>query len=326
MKLPFARQSKAEAELVEMAGRIPSRSYGFVRARELEGTYPGPPNIGFWLVTGQRIAKGWGRAMESDWPYDPSQWPPSEPPGMDALAKAHRMRSYCRCRTLDECRTVLRSEGGLISAAFEIDDSWVGSKGVIEDPRLHRPQMNHSIVLVGFDDDQQILRFVHSWGPGWGDEGLGSLPYRYWSERLLEAWVLDERQAAEVGPSSKEYVIIRREATDPWGDTVRLVEVEDPVNDEMMAWVILRQSASQLEIDDFFVRPEFRRRGHGRRLAREVNVIRSESDLPLRAWIPHVDARRTKAQDAVFRRMGLRRSNSSERWAAGCAVDARIRG
>jgi GNAT superfamily N-acetyltransferase len=227
---------------------------------------------------------------------------------------------------LAECKTALQGDSGLVSAAFEIDDSWIGSKGLIDDPRLHRPQMNHSIVLLDFDDDEEVLRFTHSWGPGWGDEGWGSLPYRYWSERLVEAWVLDERPAAEVVPSSKEYVVIGREAKDPWGSTVRLVEVEDPKQDEMMAWVILRQSAAALEIEEFFVRPEFRRKGHGRRLAREVNVIRSGLGLPLAAWIPHADAERTKAQDAVFRRMGLRRSPSSERWAAACATDARVRG
>lgn len=292
----------------------------------MEGTYPGPPNIGNWILTTQRITKGWGHVREQDWPYDPDQWPPIEPPGMDALAKAQRMRSYFRCRTVEDCCSVLE-QGGLVSAAFEIDDSWIASNGLIDDPRHHRPQMNHSIVLLGFDDARETFRFTHSWGPGWGEGGWGGLPYRYWSDRLLEAWVPDDRQAAAVdGPSNREFLLIERTAEDSWGSTVHLIEVEDPVRDEMMAWAILRQSTTRLDIDELFVRPAFRRKGHGRRLARSVNAVRSKTGLPLTAWVPHVDAAHTKAQDAVFKRLGLRRTPSTERWAAACAVDARVRG
>lgn len=324
MNLPFGRRAQSEVELAEMRSHTPSRTYGFVRARELERTYPGPPNMGFWLLTGQRIAKGWGYPMEKDWPYDHSRWPPKEPPDMDVLAKAKRTRSYCRCRTLGECQSVLE-QGGIVSAAFEIDDGWIGSNGVIDDPRLHRPQMNHSIVLMGVDEPSDRLRFTHSWGPDWGEEGWGSLPFQYWSDRLLEAWVPDNRDAAVVStPSNKEFIVIKREAEDPWGNTVHLIEVEDPVRDEMMAWAILRQSQTVLDIDELFVRPEFRRKGHGRRLVRTVNEIRNNLTLPMSAWVPHVDAAPTRAQDAVFRRLGLRRTASTERWAAARAIEMRV--
>jgi GNAT superfamily N-acetyltransferase len=235
------------------------------------------------------------------------------------------MRSYYRCRTLDDCRAIFE-QGGLVSAAFEIDDSWIFSDGLIDDPRDHRPQMNHSIVLFGVDETTETFRFTHSWGPGWGEGGFGNLPFRYWSDRLLEAWFLDDRHAAHVPTSSnREYVVIGREAEDPWENTVHLIEVEDPTRDEMMGWAILRQSISGLEIDEFFVRPAFRRTGHGRRLARNVNVLRNRLDVPLTAWVPHVDASPNRAQDAVFQRLGLRRTETAERWAAACGVERRVR-
>jgi GNAT superfamily N-acetyltransferase len=143
--------------------------------------------------------------------------------------------------------------------------------------------------------------------------------------QTLEAWVPDNRDAAVVStPSDREFVVIKREAVDPWGNTVHLIEVEDPVRDEMMAWAILRQSQTVLDIDELFVRPEFRRKGHGRRLVRTVNEIRNSLTLPLSAWVPHVDAAPTRAQDAVFRRLGLRRTASTERWAAAGAIEMRV--
>lgn len=322
MKSPFRKQP-GEVEALDGEGFLPSRTYGFVRSRELEGTFPGPPNVGTWILTTQRVTKGWGHLPEEFWTYDPSRWPPIEPPGVDEIAKKRRTRSYMRCRTLDDCRFVL-NEGGGIGAAFEIDDSWMTSTGLIDDPSLHPPQMNHSVLLLGCDDSEETFVFAHSWGPGWGEGGLGRLPYRYWSERLLEAWIPDDRKAAVVTPPDDvEFSVIKRDATDLWGNRIHLIEVEDPSRDEMMGWAILRESATGLDIDEFFVRPSFRGSGHGRRMARVVADLRKSLSVPLRAWIPHADALPTKAQDAILRRLRLRRASTNERWAAACGVEIR---
>ena len=210
----------------------------------------------------------------------------------------------------------------MVLAAFEIDDSWIGSDGLIDDPRRHRPQANHSLVLIGCDQVSETLRFTHSSGPEWGDGGFGSLPYRYWSDRLLEAWIPDNREAAVVeAPAASDFVVIKRDAKDPWGHAIHLIEVEDPIRDEMMGWTIMRQSSTGLEMDEFFVRPNFRRLGHGRRLVRAVAKIRADLGVPLIAWVPHADASPTKAQDAIFRKLRLERRTTTERWAASCAIE-----
>ncbi|HXV04362.1 MAG TPA: GNAT family N-acetyltransferase [Solirubrobacterales bacterium] len=319
MKWPLRRRPPWDLEN-EGGGFLPSRTYGFVRGRELEGTYPGPPNVGSWILTTQRISKGWGSLPNRFWPYDPADWPPVEPPGLDTVAKAARTRCYMRCRTLEECRKVLEG-GGMVLAAFEIDDSWSASEGLIDDPRLHSPQASHSIVLVDFDPVEETIGFTHNWGPAWGENGFGRLPYRYWSDRLLEAWIPDERQAATVEPSrAYEFIVIKREAPDPWGHTIHLIEVEDRPRDEMMAWAMMRHSSAGLELEEIFVRPTFRGRGHGRRLADAIIELHDTLDGPLSAWIAHADAAPTAAQDAILRRLGLGRVPSDERWAAARAL------
>ena len=322
MMWPFRRRAGRRVQAgAERA--FPGRTYGFVRGRELEGTYPGPPNIGSWILTTQRISKGWGHLPDHHWPYEPDEWPPVEPPGLDAIAKAERTRSYMRCRSLEECRVVL-DRGGMVLASFEIDAGWIGSDGVIEDPRLRRPQTNHSIVLFSSDPDEGTLGFTHNWGPAWGDGGLGALPDRYWSERLLEAWIPDNREAATVDvPKGSTFAVIKRDAEDPWGNRVYLTEVEDPTHDEMIGWAIARHSSAGLELEEFFVRPGFRRQGHGRLLGRAVAELRDGLGAPLSAWIPHADAAPTEAQDAIFRRLGLKRTSTEERWAAARAIERR---
>jgi hypothetical protein len=209
----------------------------------------------------------------------------------------------------------------MVLAAFEIDDSWFNSDGLIDDPRLHSPEASHSIVLIDFDPTEETIGFTHSWGPAWGENGFGRLPYRYWSDRLLEAWIPDERQAATVEPKhAYEFVVIKREAPDPWGNTIHMIEIENQPHDEMMAWAIMRHSSAGLELEEMFVRPMFRGRGHGRGLAEAIIELHDTLDGPLSAWIPHSDGTPTAVQDAVFRRLGLERFSSDERWAASRAL------
>ena len=59
----------------------PSRLFGFVRGRQLEGTFPGDRGTGVWPITAWRIRWGWGDPPEKAWPYEPSIWPPAEPIG-----------------------------------------------------------------------------------------------------------------------------------------------------------------------------------------------------------------------------------------------------
>lgn len=87
----------------------PSRTYGFVRGRQLEGTYPGDPGTGCWPITAMRVSRGWGAPREQAWPRNgnASQWPPPEPPEIDEAAKDYRIRSYQRICTVEECKMAI---------------------------------------------------------------------------------------------------------------------------------------------------------------------------------------------------------------------------
>ena len=81
-----------------------SRMYGFIRARQLDGTFPGDRATGIWPITYNRVRRGWGHVAEADWPYisRDARWPPAEPVGLDAKAKQNRALLYQRITSLDE--------------------------------------------------------------------------------------------------------------------------------------------------------------------------------------------------------------------------------
>ena len=73
-----------------MNGYRISTRYGFVRSRQLEGTFPGEKQTGTWPITSLRVSYGWGNLPEESWPYG-NDWPPKEPQDIDLIAKRYRL-------------------------------------------------------------------------------------------------------------------------------------------------------------------------------------------------------------------------------------------
>src|SRR5258708_23323962 len=99
-----------------------SAQCGFIRGRQLEGTYPGDAKTGIWPITSNRVGRGWGHISEEEWPYDTSVWPPVEPPGLDQIATRNPDFYYQRVRTLEECKLVMARLQSLVMVSLNISD------------------------------------------------------------------------------------------------------------------------------------------------------------------------------------------------------------
>jgi GNAT superfamily N-acetyltransferase len=304
---------------------IPSRMYGFVRSRQLEGTFPGSPETGVWASTAMRIGKGWGTLEESQWPFvgDASNWPPSEPEGLDHLAKAHRILAYQRASTIEECRVLIYRQYGVI-AAFEIDDSWRRPpKGVIEEPCDQPITASHAVHLIGYNDATQRFTFWNCWGREWGDGGLGYLPYSYFRGRLLEGWNFTPHDSFPI-PKDSDQIKSRTWQINDWlGNILHGAEIVDPLLNEVIAWGFAIEGRSAfLELEELFVRPNWRMRGYASQLTTHFSQLAARLKKQIRAWIPHSDAGGLDQLplNAVLPRLGLSRNPSPERWAAAIGI------
>ena len=304
---------------------IPSPQYNFVRSRQLEGTFPGSAAIGTWISTSMRVMKGWGILDESLWPYDgdASHWPPAEPEGVDLQAKAHRILAYQRASTVEECRILLASNKPVI-VAFEIDNSWFKApNGFISKPDNQPIIGLHAVLLAGYDDGAQHFIIRNSWGATWGDAGYGYLPYNYFPERFLEGWAVTDVGIPPLPRNSSQIHIYTWGIKDLFGDILHAAEIVDCLQDEMIAWGFAIQGESPfLELEELFVRPNWRMRGYASQLTTEFLRLGARLGKQIRAWIPHSDIGELNqpALNAVFRRLGLSCNPSPVRWAAAFAA------
>ena len=186
-----------------------SRLYGFVRSRQLDGTFPGDAGTGVWPITACRIERGWGMVPENDWPYpardDP--WPPVEPPGLDAKARNYRIVRYQRITTSYEAKIAI-SRDWPVGASFEITKQWYEAEnGVIETPPEGAQIIgSHQVLLVGYSDEKQAFRFRNSWGRAGAIKGMGTFPMSSssagsWRHGLQKVLASGSQQSGAVTPA-----------------------------------------------------------------------------------------------------------------------------
>lgn len=307
--------------------KAPSRTYNYVRSRQLEGTFSSDPSIGAWIQSGLRICKGWGSPTESDWPYDgkAANWPPAEPANIDDAAKKRRVLAYQRVRSLDECRLAL-AKGRPVTAALNISaQDWVDSlTGDIPTPSSSETNSGHSVLIVGYDEAEQKLKLRNSWGSDWGDKGYGQVNYDYFERFVSEAWIVFPDPRPHTTPPRNGVVertwgLVDCFATSP----LHCVELLDSTRDESIGWSFIVQRDGYADIEELFVRPAYRERGYGSRLADMVKSSSEFQGMEFRFWIGHVDVSAVSSPTAsqILRRLGLSINTSSAHpWAAYLAV------
>lgn len=302
-----------------------SRLYNYVRSRQVEGTYNANPKAGNWVVTSMRVGYGWGAVEEAVFPYpqDASQWPPQqEPPGLDERAKNWRTGPYQRVRNPIDAKRALANEI-LVLVALEMSSDWRNAPGgVIPFPPKQPMIGSHSVDLVGYDDDRKSFIFRNSWGVGWGDKGYGYLPYGYFDGHLQEAWIFAGTPAPPATKSSSALISRAWATPSLLGGVLHAIELYAPAQDERVGWAFMVSRDGFLDIEELFVRPQYRGTGKGTMLATLVAERASKEGLNLRLWLPHVDANSANlpAVKKIVSELRLHMRPSGCRWADSLAA------
>ena len=298
----------------------PSIRYGFVRGRQLEGTFPGDRQTGVWPITCHRISYGWGQPPEESWlyPFPDAVWPSIEPAGIDDIAKGFRFVPYKRVRTIDDCKRILLSGEAGVGVSLDISEKWVNPpEGRIPVPSpTDLTFSTHFIHVAGYDRQRDEFTFRNSWG-NWGRNGYGDIAAETLAATWWEGWKYISEFEAD--PTLKgAFPRPPRESTfkDTDGSILHWLEILDE-GDNRVAWASALETQANLDIEELFVRPEYRRSGHGGKLFQRLQEIALSRCLPLRIWISFPDAvpQNLKVIEKIARPIGLSIQTSGERWA-----------
>ena len=315
--------------------------YGYYKSRELEGTYLGHPSLGIWITTYNRIQYGWGRlsTLKDDELGRYVSNNLSVPAAFDALAKLNRTHHYYRVRNAQECRGLLRALPDFfqaaktrknldvrltvdIKAAFEITRQFVEARqGVIADGDGSPIVGTHSVPMMAVNEPQKTIAFWNGfWGPDWGYNGDGQMSYAFFDKHMVEAWCIDEKKPEF--PTGEGLVTCCREQNDVLWGTIHSLEIYDSVMDERIGWSFAVVRDGVLEVDELYVRPQFRRSGFGAQLVGMLQRLAAEKHVPIKLWIPFPDAELTNrvALSLIVKRLDLGIHRSGVRWAAYAAT------
>jgi len=300
-----------------------SRSYFAARRQLIEG--PGDINSGSWQISWFRVAKGWGCLPEDYWPDQEDHSGtsvPNEPANADEIAKTDRLVHYERLRSELECLYAVTSNR-MCGAALGITKAWQNPpQGIIPRDGGNLPVVaTHSIGVDDFDFDLNAFVFLNSWGREWGRDGHGLLPFGYLTRFLVEAWTAP---VLYLPPKPRKPGIDLRVSQ---GETSKrgtpwIVDIIDGDNDVMVGWAHVLQTRTAFNVEELFVRPDYRRRGYGTALVNEIRRA-APSTLPVRYWIPwgdHCEANTSPLLGWVKKNQ-LKVEPSGVRWAAYLATD-----
>lgn len=150
------------------------------------------------------------------------------------------------------------------------------------------------------------------------------MPYEYFDEYVFECWGIyagpgDLRMFRQKDLDRPGRV--RWSAHDEQDHKIYAFEVRHPEGDDRLAWTFVVERGGGLEVEELYVRPEYRHQGHGRWLAQSVRQLAQEKGSPLRLWVAFADCRSESASTypalvATARYLGLQFHQSPVKWAA----------
>jgi GNAT superfamily N-acetyltransferase len=249
---------------------------------------------------------------------------------LDNKAKEHQISAYRRIRTLLEVKEILdlgASKGlplGVLAGFNIVTQDWYdASNGIIPLSDSSSILDNaHAVTIEKYNDETQQLYFWNSWGATWGERGYGYLPYEYFDKHMTDAWTMYPTKDQYPMEWSTPFIVLE------WGRSyfgdvlLHGIEVYELATIERVGWSFARATDGFLDVEEFFVKPNYRWKGHAKRIRNSLVKLATRLKLPLRFWIAHPDVRYLEAMEKLVAPIGLKIWPSARKCASYVAIDA----
>jgi C1A family cysteine protease len=157
----------------------PSRLFVYYGEREIEGSVDS--DSGAEIRDGMKVVAQQGFPDESLWPYETTHFTLKPSSSVYLEAQKDKVLVYYK---VDQSEFELKSciaDGYPFVFGISVYDSFMSANmGMIPLPSISEKLLGgHAIICTGYDDTVKLFTFRNSWGPGFGSNGSGFLPYDY---------------------------------------------------------------------------------------------------------------------------------------------------
>jgi hypothetical protein len=135
------------------------------------------------------VARRYGAVHDSVLPFATGQLYQGDQKTFYALAAKLKITAYFNLhKHLANWRTWLATQGPILTR-LSVDATWDNATDTQGNLDVYQPETargGHAVALVGYTDDRFIVR--NSWGPEWGDQGIGYASVAYAQAAFTEAY------------------------------------------------------------------------------------------------------------------------------------------
>jgi len=206
------QQQQLQSQLPEQGGYggsqqsdfQPSRLYIYYNERMIQGTID--YDYGASIRDTMKAINRWGVCNEKIWPYDVDNFNnrPTDECYFDAInhcaIRYHRVkqRSLQLKSALDSGYPVVFG----ISVYDSMESPDVAQTGNVPMPEPSDKLLGGQVILlIGYDDERRVWIFRNSWGTEWGENGYGTLPYKYLAPKNMltsDFWIMEKVKNPEI--------------------------------------------------------------------------------------------------------------------------------
>ncbi|GHT10308.1 hypothetical protein FACS1894170_02200 [Planctomycetales bacterium] len=281
-------------------------TFTYQRSRQLEIEEGALPKSGTWGISLLRSTRFWGDSpisVPDDWEGDSVEW---NTLNKNEIADAQKGRTLCYHRVnvnrppkgiqhkknIDELlyahydgRTNRLPPEYSLSIKLTYDWYQPPVNGILSIDKNSDVLGSHCVAAIGYTDEGLVI--YNSWGSDWGYKGHCIIPLQTVKNFIIEAWIQVERGLFPLLQSRQGQVCLswKLASSEIFGE-----EIVDAGSGERLAWAFATISnVGNLNIEEFFVLPQYRKRGYASILAERLKLLSKITGRKLSMLVPWAD-------------------------------------